>query len=305
MGGRGRGGVGGGDGSGSGGCGEGNGFGSGGIGSGSGPGRSISVLNHHFIVSMPSFYQTLLSLTPGRFPSRMRKKAASGVLAGYCRLTISAAFTGVPCLIRHGVNLRGSTYRRARAASAARGGPGEMTTPRLLRHWALTGHRPLTISRAFTNVPHLIRCGVNLAPVRRREGIRTLPAHRLAGAHRRGALYSSRRAPHYSSPRGPRCGLVRCNARLGAQGWVGENKAIFAHPAAVSVLSNLNIRDGYRGQNEATMNERGLALKSRRPFFRALFWRRHRRSAIARAMAGRMGWGASSFSSRSSNTTRS
>jgi hypothetical protein len=36
---------------------------------------------------------------------------------------------------------------------------------------------------------------------------KTLPAHRLAGAHKRGALSSSRRAPHYSSRRGPRCGL--------------------------------------------------------------------------------------------------
>jgi hypothetical protein len=43
--------------------------------------------------------------------SRMLKKSPSGVLTGHCRLTVSAAFTGVPCLIRHGVNLRGSTYR--------------------------------------------------------------------------------------------------------------------------------------------------------------------------------------------------
>jgi len=33
--------------------------------------------------------------------------------------------------------------------------------------------------------------------------VETLPAHRLAGAHKHGALYSSRRAPHYSSRRGP------------------------------------------------------------------------------------------------------
>jgi len=32
----------------------------------------------------------------------------------------------------------------------------------------------------------------------------TLPAHRLTGAHRHGALSSSHRAPHYSSRRGPR-----------------------------------------------------------------------------------------------------
>jgi hypothetical protein len=48
----------------------------------------------------------------------MLKKSASGVLARHSRLTISAAFTGVPCLIRHGVNLRGSTYRSVRLASS-------------------------------------------------------------------------------------------------------------------------------------------------------------------------------------------
>jgi hypothetical protein len=37
---------------------------------------------------------------------------------------------------------------------------------------ALTGHGPLTISRAFTNVPRLIRRGVNLAPVRGRIRLR-------------------------------------------------------------------------------------------------------------------------------------
>ena len=50
--------------------------------------------------------------------SRMLKKSASGVLAGHCRLTISAAFTSVPCFIQHGVNLRGSTYRSVRLASS-------------------------------------------------------------------------------------------------------------------------------------------------------------------------------------------
>ena len=29
---------------------------------------------------------------------------------GHCRLTVSVAFTDLPCLIRHGVNLRLSTY---------------------------------------------------------------------------------------------------------------------------------------------------------------------------------------------------
>jgi hypothetical protein len=40
------------------------------------------------------------------FIVRMLEKPSSGVLVGHCRLTISAAFTGVPCLIRHGVNLQ-------------------------------------------------------------------------------------------------------------------------------------------------------------------------------------------------------
>jgi len=40
----------------------------------------------------------------------MLKKSPRFVLAGHCRLTISAAFTSVPCLIRHGVKLKGSTY---------------------------------------------------------------------------------------------------------------------------------------------------------------------------------------------------
>jgi len=47
----------------------------------------------------------------------MLKKSASGVLARYSRLTISAAFTSVPRLIRRGVNLRDSTYRRDNACS--------------------------------------------------------------------------------------------------------------------------------------------------------------------------------------------
>ena len=40
----------------------------------------------------------------------MLKKSSSFVLAGHRRLTISAAFTNVPRLIRRGVNLRSSTY---------------------------------------------------------------------------------------------------------------------------------------------------------------------------------------------------
>ena len=50
----------------------------------------------------------------------MLKKSASGVLA----------------------SLKGSIYHRARAAKGSSGRVGEMTTPRPLRHWALTGSRP-------------------------------------------------------------------------------------------------------------------------------------------------------------------
>ncbi|HEX6726124.1 MAG TPA: hypothetical protein VF078_02135, partial [Nitrospira sp.] len=56
---------------------------------------------------------------------RMLPKSPSGAVAGHRRLTISAAFTGVPCLIRHGVNLKASTSHRARAATAAQGRVGE------------------------------------------------------------------------------------------------------------------------------------------------------------------------------------
>jgi hypothetical protein len=72
----------------------------------------------------------------------MRKKPASGVLAGHCRLTISAASTSLPRFIQRGVNLRGSPYRRARAASAARGGWVKKDYASPLRHWALTDSRP-------------------------------------------------------------------------------------------------------------------------------------------------------------------
>ena len=87
---------------------------------------------------------------------RLLKKSASFVLAGHCRLTISAAFTNVLRLIRRGVNLRGSTYHRARAARAARGG-GEKGYALPLRHWALT------ISRPSANVRLLIRRLADLA----------------------------------------------------------------------------------------------------------------------------------------------
>jgi len=41
----------------------------------------------------------------------MLKKPSSFVLTAHCRLTISAAFTNVPRLIRRDVSLRDSMYR--------------------------------------------------------------------------------------------------------------------------------------------------------------------------------------------------
>ena len=41
---------------------------------------------------------------------RLLIKSASSVLAGHCRLTISAAFTSMPSFIRHGVKPQRPTY---------------------------------------------------------------------------------------------------------------------------------------------------------------------------------------------------
>ncbi len=73
----------------------------------------------------------------------MLKTSASGVLAEHCRLTISAALTGVLCFIRHGVSLRSLSCR------------AEYASP--LRHWALTTSRP------SANVKLLIRRLADLA----------------------------------------------------------------------------------------------------------------------------------------------
>jgi len=92
----------------------------------------------------------------------MRKKSASGVLARHCRLTISAAFTSVTRFIQRVVNLRSSPYGHGTRACLGRLGVGGYECVRF--------------------------------------AAKTLPAHRLAGVHRPGAPYSSRR--------GPRCGLA-------------------------------------------------------------------------------------------------
>ena len=52
--------------------------------------------------------------------------------------------------------------------------------------------------------------------------LKTLPAHRLAGVHKHGALYSSRRAPRCGRPAGR-----RVSARRGRE---GENDGLFEHP---------------------------------------------------------------------------
>jgi len=54
----------------------------------------------------------------------MRKKSASGVLAGHCRLTISATFTSVTRVIQRVVNLRGSPYGYGTRACLGRIGVG-------------------------------------------------------------------------------------------------------------------------------------------------------------------------------------
>ncbi|WHZ26728.1 MAG: hypothetical protein OJF51_001524 [Nitrospira sp.] len=86
----------------------------------------------------------------------MLKKSTSGVLAGHRRLTISAAFTNVPRFIQRGVNLRGSTYHRARAARAAQGGRVRKVTPR-------ARHCQLTISPARTDMALVIPRAVRFA----------------------------------------------------------------------------------------------------------------------------------------------
>jgi len=52
----------------------------------------------------------------------MVKTPFSFVLARHSRLTISAAFTNMPRLIRRGVNLRGSTYGTEYVSPLARCG---------------------------------------------------------------------------------------------------------------------------------------------------------------------------------------
>jgi hypothetical protein len=51
------------------------------------------------------------------YAPQLLKKSPSFVLAGHCRLTISAAFTNVTRLIRRVVNLRPSTYPRGYASA--------------------------------------------------------------------------------------------------------------------------------------------------------------------------------------------
>lgn len=82
---------------------------------------------------------------------------------------------------------------------------------------------------------------------------------------------------------------------------VDEEDEFVKHRSVVG----LTHRRVQHGRAISRANERGFSLNSRRPFFSALFRRSRRLPAISRVMASRMGWGESSFSSRSSNTARS
>ena len=69
-----------------------------------------------------------------------------------------------------------------------------------------------------------------LAPCWPRQKLRTLPAHRLAGAHKRGALYSSRRAPPWFVASRTSLGLPVERRFSARRDWSGENKGLFEHP---------------------------------------------------------------------------
>jgi hypothetical protein len=73
--------------------------------------------------------------------------------------------------------------------------------------FVLTRHSRLTISTAFTNVPRLIRRGVNL----------------------RGSTYG----PKYASPL-PSPAALPAERRISARrGWTGEIVGLFEHPAGI------------------------------------------------------------------------
>ncbi len=124
------------------------------------------------------------------------KKSASFVLAALRRhwaLTVSRPCANLRRLIRRLAHLNVRTGEKS-LSRQARGGRVKCI------RFALRNCR-LTASPARINVRHWALTGSRPYADMRRLG--TLPAHRLAGAHKRGALYSSHRAPHYSSRRGP------------------------------------------------------------------------------------------------------
>ena len=58
----------------------------------------------------------------------------------------------------------------------------------------------------------------------------TRPPHRLGGTHRRGAPYSSHRAPPESTRRPfTRCGLAAERRVSARRGWAGEKSELFEH----------------------------------------------------------------------------
>jgi hypothetical protein len=119
----------------------------------------------------------------------MLKKSSSVVLAGHCRLTISAAFTSLPRFIQRGVNLRGSTYRRAWAAEKQLGvGRVRKDTPRPLRHGARTGSRPsedvtLIMLRVADLAVALLKGLLNILPFMLPAGLIRLRSRGSAPVH--------------------------------------------------------------------------------------------------------------------------
>jgi hypothetical protein len=133
----------------------------------------------------------------------MLKKSAAGVLARHGRLTISVALTSLPRLIQRGVNLRGSTYHRARAAQEQlEVGRMKKDTPRLLRHRALINSRP------SANVTHSMLRVADLAAALPAEQRVSARLARLAGA-----------------------------AKRARRGWAGENNSLFEHPEIILALA--------------------------------------------------------------------
>src|SRR5689334_17713157 len=75
---------------------------------------------------------------------------------------------------------------------------------------------------------HIFTCK-DAEKVRQRRFPVTLPPHLLAGSHKRGALYSSRRSSRYGPGRG--------EVHVGAPGWAGEISSLFEHPGRIPAVT--------------------------------------------------------------------